>query len=220
MNKIGNIYLTWRKSRGDRRIIVGVIRRNQIDGVRFNYIESGVEEAKKKGFTPYEGFPDYRTIYNRNVIEIFGQRIIKTERTDTINFYSFWEVENSNLDDRFYMLAQTQGLLPTDNFEFLAHFRPSKKLNFVTEISGLSHFKLSAGDVNVGDILSYELEPNNEFDPAAVKVLRLGKSIGYIKTIHSRVFYEVKRILNIQVKLIEKNGSINRIFIRIFSDSF
>ena len=58
MKAISNIYLAWRKGKGSRRIIVGVIKNNALEGTRFNYIAKGVDEAKKFGFTSYEGFPD------------------------------------------------------------------------------------------------------------------------------------------------------------------
>jgi len=49
MKALGNIYLTWRKSKGQSRIIVGVIKRNVTDGVRFQYIQDGIRKAKQKG---------------------------------------------------------------------------------------------------------------------------------------------------------------------------
>jgi hypothetical protein len=38
-----------------------------------------------------------------------------------------------------YLLAHTQGLVPTDNFEFLADFYLTKNLKFVSEIAGLTY---------------------------------------------------------------------------------
>jgi len=55
---IGTIYLAWRKGKGSRRKIVGVIKKNTTNGVRFSYIAKGVQEAEKEGFTPYIDFPD------------------------------------------------------------------------------------------------------------------------------------------------------------------
>ena len=77
---IGTIYLAWRKGKGSRRKIVGLIKKNATSGVRFSYIKAGVEEAQKEGFTPYVDFPDTEKVYSENVLEIFGQRLIKTER--------------------------------------------------------------------------------------------------------------------------------------------
>lgn len=217
MKNIGNIYLTWRKAKGSRRISVGIIKSNSTQGVRFNYLSKGVEEAKKYGFSPYEGFPDSEKEYDENVLDIFGQRIIKSERSDTETFYSFWEVDYRSKEDKYYMLAQTQGLLPTDNFEFLADFKPNAELSFVTEISGLSHTQILSEELSKGDMLRYELESDNEYDPKAVKVFKGEKLLGYIKTVHSRVFYYVSKPLNLRVKLVEKNGVVKRAFVHVFA---
>lgn len=137
MKAIGNIQLIWRPGKGSRRISVGIIKKNESDGVRFLYNALGVEAAKKLGFEHYEGFPDTKKEYTENVLQIFGQRLIKSERTDSKDFYDFWNVDVSKAKHQFYMLAFTQGLLPTDNFEFLADFNPVKNLSFFVLLNTL-----------------------------------------------------------------------------------
>ncbi len=95
MKAIGNIYLAWRIGRGTRRIIVGVIKKNATLGNYFTYIENGVEEARKLGFSSYEGFPDLEKEYTKNVIKIFGSRF------DAPVHYIFLEyAEGGELFDR------------------------------------------------------------------------------------------------------------------------
>ena len=89
---IGTIFLAWRKGKSSRRKIVGVIKKNATSGVRFSYIKAGVEEAQKEGFTPYVDFPDTEKVYSDNVLEIFGQRLIKTERSDIQKYLDFWDI--------------------------------------------------------------------------------------------------------------------------------
>lgn len=216
MKAIGNIYLAWRKGRGSRRTIVGVIQKNSTDGVRFHYIKKGVETAMKEGFSPYINFPDVDKVYSENVLEIFGQRLIKTERADIQRYYDFWDIDPKFKDDKFYLLAYTQGMLSNDNFEFLADFNPIKDLSFVSEICGLTHSYIESGSLNVGDFLFYELEPNNSFDRFAVKVKKGDLVLGYVKAVHSRVFFKKPKFsLKIKVKSIDQNGLINRVFIEI-----
>ena len=45
MKSIGNIYLTWRKGKGERRISIGVIKRNKSLGTRFHYLKEGCLES-------------------------------------------------------------------------------------------------------------------------------------------------------------------------------
>jgi hypothetical protein len=213
---IGKIYLAWRKGKGSRRTIVGVIQKNTNDGVRFHYLKEGVQEAMKEGFTPYIDFPEIEKTYSENVLDIFGQRLIKTERSDIQRYLDFWDIDPKYKDDKYYLLAYTQGMLSNDNFEFLADFNPIKELSFVSEICGLSHTKLTAGVLSVGDILTYELERGNLNDKYAVKVLKGKQVLGYVKAVHSRVFFKQKKhSLKIKVKSIDQNGMINRAFIEI-----
>lgn len=217
MKSVGNIYLTWRKGKGDRRIVIGVIRRNSTQGVRFEYLQEGVKEAQKKGFSKYEGFPDTSKKYTKNVIQIFGQRLMQSDRNDIADFYKFWFIKDECKDDDYYMLAYTQGILPTDNYEFLADFNPVKGLEFVTEIAGLSKTKIAPNKIEKGDILRYEKEkPVNSYDKFAVKVFKDDLFLGYIKTIHNRVFYKLKHPLKIKVHHIEKNGTLNRVFLHVY----
>jgi len=216
MKAIGNIHLIWRPGKGSSRISVGTIKKSTTEGIRFQYNQEGLKEAKKLGFVHYESFPDTSEdkIYTENVIEIFGQRLMRSERPDLQDFYDFWNIDLSNKEDKFYMLAFTQGLLPTDNFEFLADFNPTKHLSFVTEITGLNEAKIDSKLVSKGDVLRYELEPNNSFDNKAVQVYKDNLYLGHIKLIHSRVFHKIKKQLNLIVQGVEKNGILNRIFVK------
>lgn len=215
MKAIGKIYLAWRKGRGSRRTIVGVIHKNVTEGVRFEYIKAGVEEALKDGFTPYIDFPEVDKIYSENVLEIFGQRLIKTERTDSQRYLDFWDIDPKYKEDKYYLLAYTQGMLSNDNFEFLADFQPVKNLKFVSEICGLSHQNLQSGLLSVGDKLTYELDSTNAKDKFAVKVKKGKLVAGFVKQMHSRVFYKTKYPFQIKVKSIDQNGTVNRVFIEI-----
>lgn len=216
MKELGHIYLSWREGLGKRRHIVGVLKRNATSGVRFSYISKGVEIAKKNGFSPYTEFPNIDKEYTENVLEVFGQRIMKSERSDISDFYDFWEIDTKYKDDKYYLLAHTQGLNPTDNFEFLADYNPDKSLRFLTDLAGLSALQLPAGIIKPGDLLTYQLESDNEFDDKAVKVFKGEKEIGYIKKIHSRVFYKQKEtLLKLVVKAVEQNGVIKRIFVKV-----
>jgi hypothetical protein len=216
MKTIGNIHLIWRPERGKRRISVGTIKKSATEGIRFQYNESNLEDARQEGFLCYEGFPDVDKFYSENVVDIFGQRLTRSERPDTKDFYDFWHIDTSKKDDKFYMLAFTQGLLPTDNFEFLADFNPKEGLIFVTEIAGLSKTMIKSDLLNEGDILRYELDSQNSFDKFAVKVFKENLLLGYIKLIHNRIFHKIRhKQLTLEVQSIEKNGILKRVFLKV-----
>lgn len=209
------IYLVWRKGRGGRRIAVGVIRMNQTEGATFKYLPEGVKKALADGFTAYPDFPDIDKTY-ANVMEVFGQRLNNSERADIQNYYNYWEISSERKSDKYYILAQTQGLLPTDNFEFIAEYYLTKELKFISEICGLSVNPLPSEALKVNEELQWKLEKDNPYDKDAVVILKNGKKIGYVKKIHNKVFHgRYAKNLRIHVKSLDQNGHINRAFIKI-----
>jgi len=196
--------------------MVGVIENTGQGDFCFYYLNEGIEEAQKEGFTPYIDFPDTTRTYKDNVLDVFGQRLIKFDRTDVQKYLDFWEVLPEDKEDKYKLLAFTQAMLPTDNFEFLADFYPVKGLHFVSEVCGLSGLQFKSDFIIKDDILTWQLEKDNPFDPFAVKVYKGNDFIGYIKLVHSKIFHEKPDSdFKIQVKNVDQNGIINRIFIRI-----
>ena len=219
METLTDIYLTWRTGKGDRRHKVGIIKKHSTQDVRFRYLVSQ-KEAEKIGFSPYADFPDLTKEYTENVVENFAQRLTRSERNDIRKYYDFWEIKPEFEGDKFYLLAHTQGLLATDNFEFLADYSPSEDISFASEICGLSHYKKSPDAIKEGDELQWEYDNKNEYDEHAVKVSIGNTFLGYVKIVHSSVFYkEGGKALKIKVKSVDCNGSLNRVFVKIYMDA-
>jgi hypothetical protein len=216
MKEFDKIYLSWRKGQGSRRHIVGTLQQTSDGRYEFSYDQKKVEEAKAEGFLPYTEFSDITKTYNGNVLDIFAQRLIKSERPDVQNFYDFWEIEPQHKDDKFYMLGHTQGLQPSDNFEFLADYNLVEGLRFLTELTGLTDYKLPAGSLKPGDVLRFELEPNNQYEAEAVLVFKGDMELGHIKRIHCRLFHKPgAEKLKLSVKSVDSNGIIKRVFIKV-----
>ena len=217
MSEFERIFVVWRKGSSERRTAIGILCHKQDGTYEFKYNDN-VKSLEEDGFSPYPEFQDLDKTYNGNVVDIFGQRLTKNERPDVDVFYDFWEVDKEHKNNKFYLLGKTQGLSPTDNFEFLADYLLTPDLHFLTEIAGLSHSKLDSGSIQMGDKLTYQLESTNPKDPYAVKVFKGELELGYIKKYHSKVFHDAQtenKKLSIEVKAIEKNGIIKRIFVRV-----
>lgn len=212
------IYLSWRKEKGSRRKIVGVLKRSANNGITFKYLKEGAEIAKKEGFKEYPGFPlDYNKVYKEDNLDIFSLRLIPYDRKDNKRLLDFWEAKE--VTDKFDLLAFTQGWLPTDNFEFLGNFNPNKDFSFVTDIAGLSHIELEKDFIKIGDRLTYSFEINKEATKnTAIKVWKGNVHIGYIKVIHDNIFHKTKsKSLYLTVKEVEQNGRIKNIFVLVDS---
>jgi hypothetical protein len=217
MKEFDKIFLGWRKGQGARRHIVGVLEETLDNKYVFSYNKEGIAKAEKEGFTPYTEFPKVDVPYNGNVLDIFGQRLIKQERPDIQKFYDFWEIEPQYKDDKFYLLGHTQGLLPSDNFEFLADYNIVEGLHFLTEVAALSIKNIPSDKLAEGDRLNFEVEKDNEHDKDAVRIFKGADEIGYVKQIHCRVFHKPgAEKLKLSVKAIDKNGVIKRVFVKVF----
>ncbi len=216
MKEFEKIYLVWRKGPGSRRYAIGVLEKTPEGKNQFSYKPKAISLVKDEGFTPYTEFQDLNMVYNGNVAEIFGQRLTKSERPDIANIYKFWEVDPEKASDKFYLLGKTQGLVPTDNFEFLAEYIYQPGLRFLTELAGLSKYQTPKGAIKSGDTLHYELDRENEHDRYAVKVYKDDLLLGYIKKYHSKVFYDAGDAqLQLQVKAVEENGVLKRVFVKV-----
>jgi hypothetical protein len=217
MTDFNKIFLTWRKSAVTNRQIVGVLQQTSDGKHSFKYEQPIVAKLQKEeGFTPYTEFQDITKEYNGNVAEIFGQRLTKTARPDIQNFFNFWEVDETKAQDKFYLLGKTQGLMATDNFEFLADYHLTPDIHFLTELVSFSQLQLPRETFHIGDSLRFENEPNNSSEPFAVKVFKDDLPVGYIKKIHSNVFYQSGADkLKLTVKAIEQNSTIKRVFVKV-----
>ena len=216
MVEFDKIFVTWRKGVGTRRHIIGVLQKTAEGKHVFKYDPTVSDLQLSEGFTPYTEFQDITKEYNGNVAEIFGQRLTKTDRPDIQSFFKFWEVDASKAQDKFYLLGKTQGLVPTDSFEFLADYHLTPDIHFLTELASLSKLQLPKGTLLIDDVLTFEKDTTNLYDKFAVKVFKEGREVGYIKKIHSKVFYqEGAEKLKLTVKAIDQNGVIKRVFVKV-----
>ena len=217
MSSFGNIYLCWRKGSGSKRHIVGIIKYQNGRGVSFQYLsKEKITEAISDGFTTYTEFSDLEKVYTENVLEVFKQRLFRSERSDYKQFLDFWGIDEVHKEDTLYILAYTQGLVPTDNFEFLADFNLTKKLKFVSEIAGLTHTKVPSDILSIGDEIEWKI-CTTEHDKYQVNLYTKDHFyLGCVKKIHSKVFHDKRaQGLKIIVKSIDKNGILKRVFIEI-----
>ena len=151
-------------------------------------------------------------------MKVLSLRINDSERSDIQDYYKFWEVPKTAQKDTYRLLAYTQGMLPTDNFEFLAEYYGVKGVRFVSELTGLSENQLKNDCIREGDKLEWKLEPDNEYDPKAVALYKDGQKLGHVKRIHCHVFHlPSSNLLKVRVKKIEHNGHISRALILIYN---
>lgn len=214
------IYLSWQATDHGKRCIVAQLVEKAPGRYSFRYIQGkDLEEAKKLGFDGYPAFPYLDQEYTGNVIDPFVMRLPARTRTDFNDLLKYWEIHNAEISD-FDLLAITGGKLRTDNFEFIDPHKTKRPNQFLTELAG---FVYHADDeklrnIPAGSELQLEREPENQWDPNAVKVLYRGEPIGYIKRVHSQTICEElakRKTVKAEVKDFAVNGVVNSILLKI-----
>lgn len=214
MNKFSKIYLAWRQSKGQPRILIGeiTVQENEVD---FKYLQEGLNDARKVRFMGYPGLSADITEH-KNVLGLFAKRLINTERSDAKELLKFWGVKDEDIENKLYLLAMTQGMIQNDNFEFLACFQLQDDLSFITDIAGLSHSGFDVSKLKKGDKLTFERE-NLKQDNNAIKLLFDQKHVGYIKRGHNEVFKDMNADnLGIIVEHIVITNEYQQVFVKIF----
>jgi len=219
---VTKIHLSWRKGKGYERRIIGEIYRFGGMGYNFKYLKEGVEDAKKEGFINYPEFPDssdWNFVYTEGIKEIFSLRLIPEGRSDRKQYLAFWEADKSEYD-WFDQLALTQGMLSTDNFEFLGIYNPPKINSFVTDVANLSKRNLAKDTIMTDDTLTYKIEDTiYDFNGKCVKLFHNGYEIGFIKKIHNIFFWEAENrgfTPKVKIKAIDQNGNIKQIYVKVY----
>jgi hypothetical protein len=211
---IKKIYISWRKKPGERRFLVALLQRTNGGNISFKYLDD-FETAKEQGLNNIIGFGrDAERLTSEQLSIIIRLRLVSKDKEDKNELLQFWEA--GDVTDEFMLLALTQGKSPSDNFEFLGDYSrlETKKINFVTDLSGLSHNTLAPSIIKEGDILTYKQENTNTFDTNAIAIYKGNDKIGYIKRVHNLLFKQ-HTDLQLIVKTVYSNGIIKQIFVKV-----
>lgn len=181
MSKIDRLLVIWGEPSTGSRHVIGHLARSSGE-FRFWY-ETDLANAKERGFQMLPEFPARRRAddpyVERYLFALFAERIPAPTRRDAAGMLAAWGVEHP--DDQFEVLARSGGLRATDRLELAEYRAPDDDLSEPLEfrIAGRSRI-VDAAPLAVGDAVSLRREPDNEVDPAAVVVDRLGRRAGYV----------------------------------------
>ncbi|MEL6760942.1 MAG: HIRAN domain-containing protein [Myxococcota bacterium] len=198
MSNYGDLYVMWREPKSNRRHVIGQLGRDS-EGFSFAYSRTGVEEAAPRGFYPLPEFPGIDQAYTaRHLFSTFAQRVPSPRRPDFKQLIESWLV--SNPDDPLEILANSGGLLATDQLE-LAAVRPNDdRLDepLICRLAGAGHYADEFGKLQIGDSLQLARDIRNENDPSAVRVLRQDAQVGWVPKQYSKL---IARLLDEGVQL-------------------
>jgi len=196
---IDRLWVVWGEPDDGARRIVGELWRDP-SGYAFAYGHE-LAKAKQKGFRLLAEFPDERTInapFRASCLfATFAQRIPSPKRRDFDRIMESWGVVRT--DNALEVLARSGGIQMTDRIELLeARSEPDElRTPLVVRLAGMKKHA-GAAHICVGELLTLEREPTNEFDTHATKIVAGGEKAGYVPRPYSAL---VARLLDAGVQL-------------------
>lgn len=178
------LYLIWKDPQTRRNFTVGKLTRG--NGYRFEYCEEN-EQAREFGWQGVPAFPDSDVVYsNEELFPAFSSRLPDPKRRDINEILKKYELE---VYDEYELLRKSGARLPIDTYEFIDPIFPEDMtIQRDFYVMGIRHKASCRGEdcsalptVQVGDLLVFCQEPDNENDPMAIRILTAsGDHIGYV----------------------------------------
>ena len=172
------MWLIWKQPTTRRRYKIGILTFDN-EKYTFRYVDPEINDAKQAGFSYFPGFKDICETYTSG--KLFANietRLPNPSRADYLQVLNSYDLEITS--SKLEILQATRGRLVTDNFEFVPSFDENRiEFNIAGTIysSDIKNYKRL---IENNDKLLFELEPDNEYDKYAIKVI-LKK---YDKTYH------------------------------------
>jgi hypothetical protein len=177
----------------------------------------GLDLAEEFGFRKLEPFQDLHVYSNRTLFQVFNRRLPDRTRPD---FDILVKEYRLNPDcTPLELLEATGGRLATDTLEFVTPFtfEESGKFDIDFYIAGWRYYNGESifDELKNGTPLKLSLDPTNQYDPFAIKVLGPGDvMLGYVPVYYSRYLDEVVKNNNYQAH-VERTGALNNPQIRV-----
>ena len=177
------LLLIWKDPETRRNYTVGKLTRG--DCFTFQYYGEA-ENAEEAGWKLLGAFPTYQEYRSNTMFPVFSSRLPDKKRRDIQNILEKYGLMEY---DEFELLRRSGARLPIDTYEFIDPISPDdKEVEREFYITGIRYHSACQGSdcgalpgVKVGDILLLEEEPENAYDPMAIRVLTQEQEVlGYV----------------------------------------
>ena len=202
------MWLIWKHPETRRRYRIGILSYEN-DIYTFRYVNPELDDAVVEGFEFFPGFENLYDVYeSKELFANIDTRLPNVGRADYLEILNLYNLEKDS--SKLEILKATKGRLLTDNYEFVPAF-DSNKVEF--DVAGTRHcpdVKKCKDFIGVNDKLYLELEPDNEFDSNAIKVIFMKDGIkyhlGYVPRYYS---YDLTELLKKNVEYSAMIQSLN-----------
>lgn len=183
------LLLIWKDPETRRNYTVGKLTRG--DFFTFQYYGEA-ENAEEAGWKLLGAFPTYQEYRSNTMFPVFSSRLPDKKRRDIQNILEKYGLMEY---DEFELLRRSGARLPIDTYEFIDPISPDDtEVEREFYITGIRYHSACQGSdcgalpgVKVGDILLLEEEPENAYDPMAIRVLTQEKEVlGYVPRYYNK----------------------------------
>lgn len=219
------LLLTWQpldeQSTSRTRRIVGEVRKDSDGNVIFHYLRDtrDFEEAWKAGFVGYPSFSTEQDEFRQGVIQSLMRRIPSRQREDFPEYLTQHRLPAPFNYSDMALLGYTGARLPSDGFALIPVFPVDKiPCDFLMEVAGLRYvYFQSMNNIQVGDLITFEIEAGNPVDPDALAVMHKGHQIGYVNRAMKNNFHGWLRDHHITATVERINGKPERplVYVRV-----
>lgn len=183
------LLLIWKDPETRRNYTVGKLTRG--DFFTFQYYGEA-ENAEEAGWKLLGAFPTYQEYRSNTMFPVFSSRLPDKKRRDIQNILEKYGLMEY---DEFELLRRSGARLPIDTYEFIDPISPDdKEVEREFYITGIRYHSACQGNdcgalpgVKVGDMLLLEEEPENAYDPMAIRVLTQEQEVlGYVPRYYNK----------------------------------
>ena len=180
------LLLSWQtsqpcKDRG-RMFVAKLIRKADDADLVYLLDSDEFRKAQSLGFKDYTGFSTKQRIHE-NVLSTFMKRLPPRSRGDFGKYLDSLRIRKGAEISDFALLGYSGARLPDDDFTVIHTFENAvPPFEFLLPVQGYRYYteRLPFDSITLEQKAIFQAEPENEFDPKAIKILIGGVHSGYV----------------------------------------
>ena len=203
------------------RRIVGEVFKLENGVAAFRYLRDSQDylAAEQAGFKGFPAFQSTDEEFHKGVIESLLRRLPPRGREDFAEYLAQHRLPSPFPYSDFALLGYTGARLPSDGFSLVPVFpHDVVPCDYLMEVAGVRHvIGTDISTINVGDTISFSVDPENPVDHDALSVVHNGRSIGYVNRALRRTLSNWISSHNVSASVDRQNGKPDRplIFVRV-----
>ncbi len=186
------LLLSWQTPDDRQRMIVAELVRSDDDS-DLVYLKDSEDfsRAQSLGFKGYPGFEVEKGVVRKNVLTSFMKRLPPRSRGDFGRFLGALRIKSDAKISDFALLGYSGAKLPDDDFTVIHPFEnASTPFELLLPVQGYQHYQEQLPPTELSEDMQarFEVEPDNQYDPEAIKIIINDVIAGYVSRGLTRSF--------------------------------